>query len=63
MNNSQSTEKFIREDSLIRYIDDVEYAYSSPRLNTLVDFFKGYATYNRRQERVNESRRKSFNSL
>lgn len=40
MNNSQSTEKFIREDGLIRFIDDVDYAYSSPRLNTLIDFLK-----------------------
>lgn len=38
MNNTQSTEKFIREDGLIRFIDDVDYAYSSPRLNTLIDF-------------------------
>ena len=40
MNNTQSTEKFIREDGLIRFIDDVDYAYSSPRLNTLTDFLK-----------------------
>ncbi len=40
MNNTQSTEKFIREDGLIRFIDDVDYAYSSPRLNTLIDFLK-----------------------
>jgi hypothetical protein len=40
MNNTQSTEKFIREDGLIRFIDDVDYAYSSPRLNTLIDFLR-----------------------
>lgn len=40
MNNTQSTEKFIREDGLIRFIDDVDYAYSSPRLNTLINFLK-----------------------
>lgn len=40
MNNTQSTEKFIREDGLIRFIDDVDYAYSSPRLNTLINFMR-----------------------
>lgn len=40
MNNTQSTEKFIREDGLIRFIDDVYYDYSSPRLNTLTAFLK-----------------------
>lgn len=40
MNNTQPTEKFIREDGLIRFIDDVDYAYFSPRLNTLIDFLR-----------------------
>ena len=40
MNDTQSTEKFIREDGLIRFIDDVYYDYSSPRLNTLTAFLK-----------------------
>ena len=40
MTISQSTEKFIREEGLIRFIDDIDYAYSSPRLSTLVDFMR-----------------------
>ena len=40
MNDTQSTEKFIREDGLIRFIHDVYYDYSSPRLNTLTAFLK-----------------------
>jgi hypothetical protein len=46
MNNTQSTEKFIREDGLIRFIDDVDYAYSSPRLNTLIDFLRNMQLIN-----------------
>ena len=38
MNDTQTTEKFVREDGLIRFIDDVDYAYSSPRLHTLINF-------------------------
>ncbi len=40
MNDTQSTEKFIREDGLIRYLDLIEYGYSTPRLNTVLSFFE-----------------------
>jgi hypothetical protein len=40
MNNSQTTEKFIREDGLIRFIDDIHFGYSSPRINTVFQFFE-----------------------
>ena len=40
MNNTQSTEKFIREDGLIRHIANIDYGYSSPRLDTLISFLK-----------------------
>ncbi|PZR24257.1 MAG: hypothetical protein DI539_00855 [Flavobacterium psychrophilum] len=40
MNASQSTEKLIREDGYIRFIDGIDYNYSSPRINTLLSFLK-----------------------
>ncbi|TXI68876.1 MAG: hypothetical protein E6Q46_00455 [Flavobacterium sp.] len=63
MNNSQSTEKFIREDSLIRYIDDVEYAYSSPRLNTLVDFLRDMQLITEDKKELTKVGENLFNSL
>ncbi len=38
MNDTQSTEKFIREDGLIRAIDNIVYDFSSPRINTVKSF-------------------------
>ena len=63
MNNSQSTEKFIREDSLIRFIDDVEYAYSSPRLNTLVDFLRDMQLITEDKKELTKVGENLFNSL
>lgn len=40
MNDSQSTEKFIREDGLIRFIEPIDYGFSSPRINTIIGFLK-----------------------
>jgi len=40
MNGTQTTEKLIREDGYIRFIDGIDYNYSSPRINTLLSFLK-----------------------
>lgn len=63
MNNTQSTEKFIREDGLIRFIDDVDYAYSSPRLNTLIDFLKELQLINDDKNDLTTIGLELFNSL
>ena len=36
---SQTSEKFIREDGLIRFIDTINFGFSGPRINTLIDFY------------------------
>jgi len=38
MNNSQSTEKFLREDGYVRLIERIGFEFSSPRLGTLIAF-------------------------
>lgn len=63
MNNTQSTEKFIREDGLIRFIDDVDYAYSSPRLNTLIDFLKELQLINEDKNGLTTKGLELFNAL
>lgn len=63
MNNTQSTEKFIREDGLIRFIDDVDYAYSSPRLNTLIDFLRDMQLINEDKKDLTNIGLKFYNSL
>lgn len=63
MNNTQSTEKFIREDGLIRFIDNVDYAYSSPRLNTLVNFLKELQLINEEKTILTPLGTELFNSL
>lgn len=63
MNNTQSTEKFIREDGLIRFIDDVDYAYSSPRLNTLTDFLRELQLINEDKKDLTTIGLEHFNSL
>lgn len=40
MNNTQTTEKFVREEGLIRFVSNIHYGFSSPRLNTLIKFFE-----------------------
>lgn len=37
--DSQTSEKFIREDGLIRFIDYVAFDFSNPRLETLINFY------------------------
>ena len=37
---SQTSEKFIREDGLIRFIEFIGLDFSNPRLETLIDFYK-----------------------
>lgn len=63
MNDTQSTEKFIREDGLIRFIDDVDYAYSSPRLNTLVNFMKELQLINSNKDNLTTLGQQLFKSL
>ena len=63
MNNTQSTEKFIREDGLIRFIDDVDYAYSSPRLNTLIDFLTELQLINNEKNDLTTIGLELFNTL
>lgn len=36
---SQTSEKFIREDGLIRFIDYISFGFSNPRLDTLIEFY------------------------
>jgi len=38
MNASQSTEKLLREDGLIRLVDEIGFGFSDPRINTLMNF-------------------------
>jgi len=40
MNATQSTEKFLREDGLIRLIELIDFDYSSPRLGNVLQFLK-----------------------
>ncbi len=40
MTLGQSTEKLIREDGLIRFVDTIEYGYSDARLNTTINFLR-----------------------
>lgn len=63
MNNTQSTEKFIREDGLIRFIDNIDYAYSSPRLNTLINFVKELQIINDAKTTLTPLGTELFNSL
>ncbi len=63
MNDTQSTEKFIREDGLIRFIDDVDYAYSSPRLNTLINFLRELQLLNDDKNDLTTIGLEHFNSL
>lgn len=37
---SQTSEKFIREDGLIRFIESINFDFSNSRINTLLDFYK-----------------------
>ena len=63
MNDTQSTEKFIRENGFIRFIDDVDYAYSSPRLNTLIDFMNELQLLNGDRNDLSATGINLFNSL
>ena len=38
MNDTQSTEKFLREDGYIRFVESIDYGFSSPRLGNLIQF-------------------------
>jgi hypothetical protein len=40
MNASQSTEKFLREDGYIRFVDYIDFDFSNPRLGNAVTFLK-----------------------
>lgn len=40
ISGSQTSEKFIREDGLIRFIEGIGFDFSNPRINTLIDFYK-----------------------
>ena len=40
MNASQSTEKFLREDGYIRFVDFIDFDFSNPRLGNVVTFLK-----------------------
>ena len=63
MTISQSTEKFIREEGLIRFIDDIDYAYSSPRLSTLVDFMRDLGIITNDKTNLTEHGLELFNAL
>ncbi|MGV8963797.1 MAG: hypothetical protein ACOH2V_10530 [Candidatus Saccharimonadaceae bacterium] len=38
MNDTQSTEKFVREDGLIRFLNPIDYGYSDQRIDTMLNF-------------------------
>lgn len=40
MNDTQSTEKFIKEDGMIRFISPIDFGYSAPRLGTILSFLE-----------------------
>ena len=40
MNLTQSTEKFLREDGYIRFVDYIDFDFSNPRLGNMVTFLK-----------------------
>lgn len=40
MNATQSTEKFLREDGYIRFVDYIDFDFSNPRLGNLITFLK-----------------------
>ena len=40
MNATQSTEKFLREDGYIRFVDKIDFYFSNPRVGNLIVFLK-----------------------
>jgi len=55
MNGTQSTEKFLREDGLIRFIDNIDYEFSGQRLGTLIQFFEDLGLLNDSKDGLSES--------
>jgi len=62
MNQTQTTEKFIREDGLIRFVNTIHYGFSSPRLNTLIKFFEDLQLVDKDQK-INAVGQKLLNQL
>jgi hypothetical protein len=46
MNNTQSTEKFIKEDGMIRFISTIDFGYSAPRIGTILSFLEELQIFN-----------------
>ena len=55
MNDTQSTEKFLREDGFIRFVDIIGVDFSSPRLGNLVQFFKDLGYINSDGKNLSDS--------
>jgi len=55
MNDTQSTEKFLREDGLIRFIDNISYEFSGQRLGTLIQFIEDLGLLNKSKDGLSES--------
>lgn len=49
MTDSQSTAKFLRENGLIKHIDFFRFGYSSPRINTLLNFMHDLGIKNNKE--------------
>jgi hypothetical protein len=54
MNDSQSTEKFLREDGYIRYLSPIDFGYSSPRLDTVLSFLEDLGIITENRTKVSE---------
>lgn len=60
---SQTSEKFIREDGLIRFIENIGVGFSNPRLNTLLDFYKELGVLNEDASQLTPEGFKLLNKL
>ena len=63
MIDTQSTEKFIREDGLIRLISGIGYDYSSPRISSVLSFLRDLNLIKRKTPEYTEKGSELFNLL
>jgi hypothetical protein len=63
MYETVSTEKFIREDGNIRFIDTIYYGYSGPRILTILNFLKDLGLMDRQTNIATPRGIKYYNEL
>ena len=63
MNDTQTTEKFVREDGLIRFISTIDYGYSAPRVETILGFLEDMRILNQGRESLTELGLELYNQI